>query len=322
MFFQEIFKNAHGCVELRFIHPNKSIRRYSVDLGGAESWEKIDRLVEYYDTKAHCYFSLCPRNTPEGKEIHDVSGISVLWADIDAHGRPKSEAWEQVQKLDPLPSVLVDSGGGYHAYWLLDDFYPTPDDETRDDAAAIERGLTRHMGGDMAATDLARIFRVPGTMNIKPETMRKAEIISWHPDIRYPVSVFQGMAEKSGRKLSVTNRQEIYQFPLPALNKAMHGCEFFGWCLDHAEHIPEPLWYALITSLIRYEGGEVMIHQISSEDPRYKAVETQKKILHAIRAGYPHSCQYLVNSGWGFECSKLRTCKALTPGRYAKKGNT
>ena len=315
-FFKAIFKDVPGYIELRAIGEN--VYRNSFALGDPGVWEKVQKWTDLHNQKRHCYFSLCPRKTEAGTEIKDVSGISILWADLDAHGKPKEGAWELVQALTPSPSIIVDSGGGYHAYWLLDTFYPTPDDETRDDANGIVRGLAFHMHGDPAATDLARIFRIPGTENIKPEVMKTAEILEFHPDLRYPISVFSGMKVSVTAKEGLSEKTPLYQRPREDMAKALRGCEFFAWCFDHAEHIPEPLWYGMITSLIRYEDGEEVIHEISSNDPRYKLRETQRKILHAINAGYPHTCKYLEATGWGFECSKMEACKCLTPGRYRK----
>lgn len=318
-FFKAIFKDVPGYIELRAI--GEDIFRDSFALEDPNVWENVKSWADSHNQKRHCYFSLCPRKTSTGREIKDVAGLSILWADLDAHGKPKEDAWALVQALNPPPSAVVDSGGGYHAYWFLDTFYPTPDDETRDDANGIVRGLAFHMHGDPAATDLARIFRIPGTDNIKPDVMKTAEIIEFHPELRYPISVFAGM------RVSVINKNNrasgcnkiIYQRPKEDLDIALRECEFFAWCDDHAEHLPEPIWYGLITSLIRFEGGEDVIHEMSSQDPRYKTKQTRNKILHATNAGYPHTCEYLIDAGWGFECSKMRTCKCLTPGRYKRK---
>ncbi len=318
MFFPSVFRDATGYIELRAILPGNPPHRTSYALNDPDVWDKVENWIQRHENIYHCYFSLCPRLTKTGKEIKDVCGLSTLWADIDAHDKPKEEAWQIVERLNPPPSVIVDSGGGYHAYWLLDGFYPTPDETARDDAGAIERGLVKHMGGDMAATDLARIFRIPGTLNIKPESMSMSKIIKFEPDLRYPISVFSGMKEtvNATNQNKLITKNEIYQAPLAVLKKALRECEFFQYCQDNAEHIPEPLWYGMITSLVRFEGGEETIHQISCEDSRYRPRETRKKILHAISAGYPHTCQYLTDCGWGFECSKIGYCKALTPGRY------
>ena len=69
----------------------------------------------------------------------------------------------------PLPaSAAWDTGGGYHAVWLLQ----APiilDDATRPLARHLEREWVALLGADPAATDFARVLRVPGTFNRKPK---------------------------------------------------------------------------------------------------------------------------------------------------------
>jgi RepB DNA-primase from phage plasmid len=86
-----------------------------------------------------------------------VRGGSVLWVDID-----DTEPGAALSRLGPLrPHLLVASGGGVHAYWLLDRVVG---------AATIESGNRRiaaAVGGDRQSTDRNRAMRVPGTINHK-----------------------------------------------------------------------------------------------------------------------------------------------------------
>ncbi|MDR1364063.1 MAG: DUF927 domain-containing protein [Oscillospiraceae bacterium] len=63
-------------------------------------------------------------------DTSDILSISTLWADIDflnsGHAKqnlPKDsdEAMEFLKKFELLPSIIVSTGGGLHAYWLLDE---------------------------------------------------------------------------------------------------------------------------------------------------------------------------------------------------------
>jgi len=55
--------------------------------------------------------------------------------------------------------------------WVLDG----PDDVRA--AAQLQSNWVKHVGGDMGAKDLARVLRVPGTMNYKYDPPRKVEIV-------------------------------------------------------------------------------------------------------------------------------------------------
>ena len=82
-----------------------------------------------------------------------------------------------VAALRPLPlppSVIIDSGGGLHAYWLLNEAIDVSADAQ--DAETTEEAITSACkqlagicAGDLNVCDLARVMRLPGTLNSKPE---------------------------------------------------------------------------------------------------------------------------------------------------------
>ena len=88
----------------------------------------------------------------------------------------KNAAASALRSLPFAPSVIVDSGGGLHAYWLLNEAIDVradvPDSETTE--AAITSALKQLAGicaGDLNVCDLARVMRLPGTSNTKPDVM-------------------------------------------------------------------------------------------------------------------------------------------------------
>lgn len=123
--------------------------------------------------------------SPKRGKANDVTGIPGLWLDIDiADGAAhKSEsnfpdidtAHEFLKRLGLPPSVLVHSGHGLQAYWLFDSFFDFQNDSQPSYAAAIARDWTlyaQQVAGQMGYTvdstgDLARVFRLPGAMNLK-----------------------------------------------------------------------------------------------------------------------------------------------------------
>jgi DNA-binding transcriptional ArsR family regulator len=63
--------------------------------------------------------------------------------------------------------VIIDSGGGYHCYWLLADSLILNDESVRQDAQRLQEDWMRFTKADPGAKDLARILRVPGSRNSK-----------------------------------------------------------------------------------------------------------------------------------------------------------
>jgi hypothetical protein len=84
-----------------------------------------------------------------------------------APARFKARALAAIRGLAVPPSVIVDSGGGYHCYWLLATTVPL-DDTNRADLQAVQHAWVQMVGADPGASDLRRVLRVPGTFNTKP----------------------------------------------------------------------------------------------------------------------------------------------------------
>lgn len=110
------------------------------------------------------YFGVTTRMGPSGKK-RDCLRTKTFWADLDG------------KRLDyefhkPYPDVIVDSGGGLHAYWILEAPVLLQVDERWKQLESSNRGLAKKFGGDIQCADSARILRVPGTFNFKYQPKR------------------------------------------------------------------------------------------------------------------------------------------------------
>jgi hypothetical protein len=110
-----------------------------------------------------------------GRTKANVTSVRAYFVDFDAKdGQHPPDAWAVA------PSVLVRTGGGFHAYWLaalgetLDDFTPT------------QKQLTRALKSDPNPTDLPRVMRLPGFPHLKDATNpRPVTIELCEPGRRY-----------------------------------------------------------------------------------------------------------------------------------------
>lgn len=112
-----------------------------------------------------------------------VVGIPGVWADIDVNGGPegKTGAAKSITEAHSLaehllqPTLLVNSGYGLQAWWLLDAVLPFHTENERDHAQKVVRGFqgalkdeAKTRGYSIDSTfDLARLMRVPGSRNHK-----------------------------------------------------------------------------------------------------------------------------------------------------------
>jgi len=98
---------------------------------------------------------------------HDAKWLTAFFVDVDAkdYGNDMKKALETTQKI--RPSITVNSGGGYHCYLLLKQPLLITD-ENRVEIKRTLKGLSKSIGSDPHVAELARIFRIPNTINTKP----------------------------------------------------------------------------------------------------------------------------------------------------------
>lgn len=148
---QELFKDARGYVEIRELGNNSK--------GNKTHFIRPDKICSYRPPMdKNVYFGIYDRQKGNGKAIGCIS-TGALWADYD--DLPLHEVKARIEHAGlPEPSIIVDSGHGYHSYWLLTE-------RTTKDVTGILRAIADKTGADSKATDRARIMRLPDTMNVK-----------------------------------------------------------------------------------------------------------------------------------------------------------
>ena len=152
---------------------------------------------------------LSPKDCGPAQRCHseEVAGIVGLWADLDlrseAHAKKALPATIQdaltiIPELLP-PTLVVATGNGAHAWWLFKEPYIFDNhDERKDAARLIARWQTllrlnaaaRGWAFDRLA-DLARVLRIPGTVNAKDPANPKPVTLFSHTDRRYNPSDFE-----------------------------------------------------------------------------------------------------------------------------------
>jgi putative DNA primase/helicase len=123
-------------------------------------------------------------------KLEDIAAINCLFAEFDAKAYPggKPEARQHAERVKLPPNILVDSGGGYHAYWLLHApvMIKTASDLER--LREIQYRWVELVGSDPDSKDLARVLRMPGTYNFKYDPPREVLILYADYDIPYELS--------------------------------------------------------------------------------------------------------------------------------------
>lgn len=114
------------------------------------------------------YFAVNPatnrKSEHERAKIADIAGINCFYDEVDCKtDEEKRAALEKIAQRPIQPACVTDSGGGYHCFTLLRDTFA---DIAR--AADLQWAFAQWAGGDTSVNDLARVLRIPGTINHKP----------------------------------------------------------------------------------------------------------------------------------------------------------
>jgi len=114
-------------------------------------------------------------------ELKALVEIPALIADID---EPPEVALPRIRAFPILPTCIISSGHGVHAYWLLNE--PTTNMQM---VNAIHRGLAQALKGDYLTAVTA--LRLPGSLNTKPGRGGAfCRIVEYHPESHYALSDF------------------------------------------------------------------------------------------------------------------------------------
>lgn len=159
-----------GYIEFRFIAPETPPVQsfYSLPL----SYDDICNEIEEYIGTRHIFFGVNPRTEKSGTQ-EAIQRVCALWVDVDGKDLPggKAEAYDILTDFSCEPTILVDSGNGFHSYYQLEQPYQIDSECDRDYIYNLNRKLHRHLRAD-STHSLDHILRLPGTPNPKkaPDT--------------------------------------------------------------------------------------------------------------------------------------------------------
>jgi archaellum biogenesis ATPase FlaH len=173
-----------------------------------------EKLIQEFiskNSKTNIYFGCCTREGAKGDKEH-ARELVAFWVDLDFKDFGSSpEEWEATLNIFPLqPSLIINSGGGLHVYWLLE----SPIDAHDPRVEPILKGLCAALRGDRASAEIGRILRVPETLNFKYEKGRKVELVREEWDTRYVIEDFEPYAKQDDLKAESVVRQPRTEDPL------------------------------------------------------------------------------------------------------------
>ncbi|MBZ0277556.1 MAG: DUF927 domain-containing protein, partial [Anaerolineae bacterium] len=217
-------------LETRCIHPETGeVRTLWAQVGDTKQSETVlNQAGQLNDAGYGVYYAPCLRQTKQGK-AESAMLVPALWVDIDCDDDParREAGLAALREFVLRPSAIVDSGGGWHAYWLLDTPFVLQSEDDRQRIARVLHGLFSTLDGDPGyVKSVASVMRLPGSANTKPgRNNAPVAVVEWQPDRRYPLSDFDWLdvpppKEERIGKLEIVTLNGNGHHPLPPRTEA------------------------------------------------------------------------------------------------------
>ena len=149
----------------------------TIRLGTLDKFE--DFLLGMNKKKAGVFFAV---NRVEGRRsIEAVKELRAAFIDCD-------NVEVDFESLALKPNIIVQSGRGAHAYWLLQR------DQPLDRFSEIQKALAYKFGSDMKIHDLPRVMRLPGFLHQKKDPSLLVELVYCNTERLYTIDeLFDGL---------------------------------------------------------------------------------------------------------------------------------
>ena len=268
------------------------------------------------------------------RKQNNVQYLKTLFVDLDVKrdGDKKNAASVFATRGDALrwlftfcgsvpgmkrPNLLIDSGYGYHAYWVFDPPLQRPQWDIL--AGALKEAMLQNgfVGDAGISIDSARILRPPGTVNYKGDkdtlgclvasvdkvTLPDYDVV----DLQNALTPYVGLqVQAQGGSTSTSASASVSALgarptfmgalPQPSTNQAAQAAmprseylfaEIVTKCQQVATSLQAqgngdlyPLWYRCNLTLLHFcADGANYTHEISKGDPKYTQAETDKAVI-------------------------------------------
>jgi hypothetical protein len=203
--------------------PGDIIEFRTLPTPAGRKWGTLDdlpKLVSWMQSQnraGKCIFAGANPRTVRGKGTEEYVALARChFADFD--GVTVEEALRRIEAAGlPVPTIIVSTGGGVHAWWLLT--------EPVTDAAAWtarQKMLARVLDSDPKVSDWARVMRLPGFVNTKEkydhlDPRPASAIVDIDPSRRYPVEAIE-VAEIEVPEVEEATEPEVLPLPSPSVS--------------------------------------------------------------------------------------------------------
>jgi hypothetical protein len=267
-----------------------------------------DSITKLSQSGNNVYYAVSAFKEKGSRKQENVQATKLLALDIDVGKENNSyatarDALTGIQKFIstsgmPKP-MLVQSGNGFHMYWVLDEEL-APEQWTPLARAFKEMCAKSELVIDPAVpADSARVLRPVGTLHPNGKEVKLVMDAPSYPVaqieavIRKHVAVSKTLPAAPGRHdtgllaaLAVPN-----DMPVAVAAVVEKKCLQIVQAMDKPEQIPEPLWYLILGTAAYTDEPEEAAHRWSQGHTGYDASTTVKKMQQwKIKTTGPSTC--------------------------------
>lgn len=208
-YFKMLASNFDKNIEIRLIEAGEKPKQIFL---------KYDDLLNFEAPQdTNVYVGMFERKNKKGN-ADNVTKTNVLYLDFDDMSLDGIYYIIEAHKL-PNPTMIVNSGHGYHVYWQLAKPIGV-------EVKPVLKALQKLTGADPSGVDVARVLRVPDTMNVKREAV-KCHVVDFK-DHTTPVERFEDILGVKAKLNEPNNTGAIYELlevKFNGLNNMAHGVD-------------------------------------------------------------------------------------------------
>ena len=224
-----------------------------------------------------------------GDDDRSITRVRAVFLDLDMEPFKDRAAFEVAlmfacegrrSKDEPVPSswitpsLVVNSGGGAHVYWLVDDL---PVEQFRQ----VQHAISKKFQGDPKICNPSRVMRLPGSLHQKTATPKSVELLECDASLRYSaadISRWLGitLVETEAPEGVTTTLGDIGRPLTPAIIAEVRGA------LNRlSKRYPEAVedrseWFRVLASLKAHGWPDDLMEPIarewSAQSPKFDAV--------------------------------------------------
>lgn len=154
------------------------------------SFEQAIAEAEKYNGKANVYFGVCTsgrrKENNQRASAADIVAMPAFWLDVDYksphHKKPgipetREQALAIIEAAPIQPTIIVESGAGFHGYWKFKELLTLDTDADREKAKEMNRGWHQFFRSQNptivfdSTFDISRVLRIPNTQNLGADAM-------------------------------------------------------------------------------------------------------------------------------------------------------